>query len=502
MVEYFDGTPDPSMMPKSGKTGYSFSQSISELVDNSLDERIPRKQLTVDIRIGTDNILVIDNARGMDKEKLKTSMILAKANKAKNKLGIYGLGLKTSCVNLGNYFEVISKNGTNKTYKTWWDKSEWETKDDWKIPIDAVEQPSEINHHGTIVKVKDLRIKTGNKINRLRADLGRRFAPFIDQRVVEIKVNNKKCKAMLPKIIPKTKEGIVVKTKYGVITGWVALLKSSSQGGKYGFRTFRNGRMITYNDKFGFSPHPTLARIVGELHLNYVPVTTDKRGWEVESEEYIDAERQVAKALKDIKSKARQKYHEKKISKKDKNSLELFKEGLQTAISADALKDFTLPERTVSGSKSKEAGQKIQKPVKTEVEKRDPGTQKGTVEPQNTGRKRKPINTHIVTRNRIKIRGKLFDYEHKFSNAGEDGPIYDFTFDKSQRKLEIYTNKEFPAAKISRDLAFYAFTNIVESIAKIMIQEADEDWNKFEEVKRVLLLKSSEYVSSLKKSAA
>lgn len=501
MVEYFDGTPDPSMMPKSGKTGYSFSQSISELVDNSLDERISKEKLVVDIKIGADNIEVIDNAKGMDKDKLKTAMILAKANKEKNKLGIYGLGLKTSCVNLGNYFEVISKNGTNQTYKTWWDKVEWENKKDWKFPITKSDE--ELEKSGTIVRVKDLRIKTGNKINRLRADLGRRFAPFIDQGVVEIKVNNKKCKAMLPKIIPKTKEGIVIKTKYGVITGWVALLKSSSQGGKYGFRTFRNGRMITYNDKFGFSPHPTLARLVGELHLNYVPVTTDKRGWEVESEEYVDAERQVAKALKDIKSKARQKYHEKKISKKDKNTLELFKEGLQTAISATELKDFTLPERTVSGSSGgKTSGRKITSRTKVEVEKRNPGKQKGTVEPQDTGRKRKPISTHIVTRNRIKIRGKLFDYEHKFSKAGEDGPIYDFTFDKKHRKLEIYTNKEFPAAEVSRDLAFYAFTNIVESIAKVMIQEAGEDWNKFEDIKRVLLSKSSEYVSSLKKPAS
>ena len=48
--------PDRSLMPKIGQTGYSVSQAISELVDNSIDAREDGIALTVEIYLDDKKI--------------------------------------------------------------------------------------------------------------------------------------------------------------------------------------------------------------------------------------------------------------------------------------------------------------------------------------------------------------------------------------------------------------------------------------------------------------
>lgn len=51
----------------------------------------------------------------------------------------------------------------------------------------------------------------------------------------------------------------------------------SGNKGEYGFRVFRRGRLIIQYAKIGFNPHPEARQIVGEIHLDHVPVTHNKR---------------------------------------------------------------------------------------------------------------------------------------------------------------------------------------------------------------------------------
>jgi len=62
--------PDRSLMPKIGQTGYSVSQAISELVDNSIDAREDGKALTVEIHFDNEKgmIEVSDDGVGMDEQ--------------------------------------------------------------------------------------------------------------------------------------------------------------------------------------------------------------------------------------------------------------------------------------------------------------------------------------------------------------------------------------------------------------------------------------------------
>jgi hypothetical protein len=498
--EYMDVTPDTRLMNILGRTGYSFSQIQGEFIDNSIDERLDNEKLHVKIIIRANEIIVIDDGKGMTKEQLKRAMTLAKAKKGKGKHGMYGMGMKMAAIASGRYFEVITMvDGDTRAHKSWWSEDQWGKKSDWRAPYAMVEQPKELpKGHGTIIRIKDLRIKTGNKIMKLRSDTGRRYAPYIDSDQAEITVNDKPCKAMKQDLVKDSKRDIDIKWNGKEITGWVGLLKNSSQGGMYGFNTFRYNRLITSYDKIGFNPHPTVARIVGELHMNHIPVNINKTNWERSSAEFEEAVEKIAEEIKDIVKKARDKYKEKKITNTEKNQLEQFKEGLVEAMNDDDLKEYVLPEKAGNNPGNKPTtGKKVTKKGTTEVEKRtrtDPPQNPGTKEPADSGRERKPKRTHPVKKNKIVVKGKQFDYEHQWYKGGSKGPIYDKKFDEKQRKLEIYTNVDFPAAKVTKDRAFYAFTKIVEAITMIIIEQADVDWEHYERIRETLLRKASKHV--------
>jgi len=87
------------------------------------------------------------------------------------------------------------------------------------------------------------------------------------------------------------------------IYGWYGLMKEGSQKGYYGFNVFRRGRMITSYDKIGIPEHATVARITGEIHMDHVPVTHNKREFIKDSKEYILAEEVLSKQFKNIVKK-------------------------------------------------------------------------------------------------------------------------------------------------------------------------------------------------------
>src|SRR5579863_8282989 len=97
--------PDRSLMPKIGQTGYSVSQAIAEMVDNSIDARKEGKLLTVEVSLNADKgfVQVSDDGVGMSEDTAANSIRLAHSAK-KNKLGEFGLGLKTAATSLGKQF--------------------------------------------------------------------------------------------------------------------------------------------------------------------------------------------------------------------------------------------------------------------------------------------------------------------------------------------------------------------------------------------------------------
>ena len=487
--------PDKSLYGKLAKTGYTLTQALSELVDNAIDERLEEKLLDIQIKLQKDFLEVMDNARGMDEQTAVDSVVLGKSKK-KNKLGEFGLGLKTASLSIGDKFIVYtSKAGLPKKYTLVFDREEWETRSDidWEnFPYDEKDKKVK-NSHGTTVRIEKPKYNLYGRVTELRRTLAKRYAPFIKNGEVHITVNNKKCKPKDPELIPDSRTDFTLMTPLNcTLYGWYGLLKEGSMKGAYGFNTFRRGRLITTNDKIAIGEHPTLARIVGDINMNEVPVTHNKREWETESAEYKDVEEALKKVLKDIIAKSRSLAARKRIKKKAEQDRDSWLDKIAEAVRNPEIKHYfkpKTPDKLASNGNNEGNGEK--KIVKIDVEKRNLGDSHGTVSPTET-KARKPKITHEVERS-ITIGGKKFTFTHKYETLGEKANWKEYSI-TPEKVIDISTNIDFPAFSATTDQAYYAAYHIAETLAEVMVKDANEDSSNIGQLKESIL----RYASKLK----
>jgi hypothetical protein len=482
-----DITPHTSLLPKLGFSGYTTPQALAELVDNSIDATMDDTLLRVAIHISKERILVIDNAQGMDETGLTRAMTLAYSTK-KGKLGEFGLGLKTACLSLGGGFQVQSKQaGADHEYSITFDEKDWlSSSKGWRIPIH--ETPAGANDHYTNVTVTGLKCFYPNLPNYIRHDFEERFAPFILAGRVRITVNKVRCAPSEPELLEGTRREFTIHLGVGrVVTGWYALLKQGSMKGHYGFTTYRRGRMITAYDKIGIGEHPTLARIVGAIHLDYLTVATTKTGFNKDRSDYREVEEALREEFRGIVRLARQKAGEEKVTKDVATKLEAWKDNIADAINSDEFRNYTarvLGPVAVRDSNGTSTGT-------VEVEKRSSPEHPSEpqAEPVST-KSRTPTATHPQRRRVVRIKGKSVKFEHNFAGLGAEASWRTCNFDET-KGIEIFTNTDFPAFHATTDQTFYAVMSIAESIAEVLVQQAEEDSANIDEVRELILRKAA-----------
>jgi len=489
-IKKYDITPDLTLMPKLGQSGYSSSQAIAELVDNSIDARLEDEILEISIKISKNAISVADNGKGMNDDQLSKALTLAYSEK-KGMLGEFGLGLKTACNSLGTRFEIItSPKDVSESYKIIFDQEEWlkGNKGKWEIDVESIK--SNIEDHFTIVKISKLYKYWPQLAEFVKKDMERRFAPFIDKNQIKIKVNGRICKPKSYELIEGSKRDFVInlkETKYNnqKIYGWYGLLKEGSQKGFYGFHTYRRGRMITAYDKIAIGEHPTISRIIGEIHLDFVPVTHDKIQFRKESEAYLLAEKYLKEEFKELLKEARQKAGQDKITPNVKNEIDIWKDKIsQAVITSPELKYYTSQIDPKTGMVKDSQGEEKE----IGVEKRDPKKDESKNSPsQQTNRQRMPKKNNPENKKIIKVKGQIFEFEHEFVSLGKDSGWKQYNFDKKHKKIMIYTNIDFPAYLATKDTGFYAALHIAESISEIMVKEIGEEIGNAQDIKETIL---------------
>ena len=276
-TEYVDITPHRSVFLKLGQAGYNLGEALAELIDNSIDASIPDKKLIVKIMISKTRIQVDDNGKGMPKSVASQLLRLGYTTKDnEKKLGKFGLGLKTSCLSLGSHFEVKTAQ-KNEEYSIIFDEERWTNEGDWqKFPLHI--NLSRKESHTSITITKLLINIEKNDVEKVINDINSRFGPFIESDSVEIVVNNKECKAKPPQLTSEGKKAFTLKLLDGnTIKGWFGFKLAGGVKEWYGFNTFRQGRLITVHDKIGLSRDPKARQIVGEIYMDHVPVSHNKR---------------------------------------------------------------------------------------------------------------------------------------------------------------------------------------------------------------------------------
>ncbi len=289
-------TPDKSLIQKLGLTGYKTEQAIAELIDNSIDARLPEKIEQIDVILDFENnaIKVIDNGIGMDLKELENALTIAKSTKDdETKLGKFGLGMKSACSTLGKSFTIItSKIDSKFEYTAQYDEDKWlgDKSLDWtNFEVEKTEKSNKSN--GTIIIISKLKIPLyPNQTSKFKKRYGIRYGPHLQNKQIRLRINSRPCEAIIPIIQKDSKKEIDIKLPSGNrIVGWVGLLEKRSIKGDYGIHLFKNGRLINAFTPFGFSRHPEVAKIIGEIALDHVPVNFHKTGFIEDSLEYKEA---------------------------------------------------------------------------------------------------------------------------------------------------------------------------------------------------------------------
>lgn len=302
--KFIDISPHRSIMTKIAQTGYSIQEALSELIDNSIDARVEGAKLTVSIDISPDMIVISDSGTGMSEEQAAKAIRLGFSEK-KQMLGEFGLGLKTSTSFLGKAFTLITTpKGSEEEYVLEYDEDHWLEHGDWyKYPF-IINRGVSAEKSGTTVIIKRLKVEFSEKLlKNIQDEFGMRFGPFIQNGELELIFNKEACPPFTPKIIDGKKNEFSFEFEGGKASGWWGYQLSGLNKSYYGFHTYRRGRLVTTFDKMGLTPNQDIKQIIGDIHIEGIPITHDKKGWLKSSKAYQDLESQMREYFKPFEKK-------------------------------------------------------------------------------------------------------------------------------------------------------------------------------------------------------
>jgi hypothetical protein len=479
VVARIDITPDVSLLPKSGEVNYRIAEAIAELVDNSIDERLSGKKLHVEIKLsqrgGEKHIIVTDDASGMTPAQSRDAMILAKSTKKPGKIGEFGLGMKTACSNLGAHFEILtSTKEAKKATKITYDEAQFLKRGKWEIEQEEVEKPFD---HGTRITVSKLKVNQypGTKDTVLKK-FGNIFKYFIASGDVEIVVNDDPVVPSYRETLDDYDTKIDFEVNNKRVVGFATLLKTGAPTSGYGMTLIRHKRVISENEKLGFSAQAGLTRLYGELHLDDWPVNNNKTDFRRDTTDWDEMEKILNEHLVELKRESRRMAHPGKLKGKDKAEVDTFTEDVKKALRSDDLHQ-DLDRRSLDSALAEEFGSgplPFELPTKDGDGKPAPRNSAGSG-PAPVPREPRTIEEHRL--HRVKTQLRNLDIEAEVASLGQDSlyKIWQVQGVGNKKKLVVTTNADHPFyAAIQSDFVLWVKVNIIEAVAEFFTESAGQ----------------------------
>jgi hypothetical protein len=297
-VEYLPVTVDKSHLITIGERLYSESiELIRELVNNAYDADATE----VEIKMTEEYIQVKDNGSGMDREGLRQYFNIGSPEKVvKNKspmfhrdlIGQFGIG-KFASLSACECFEVYTQRG-DFAAKVTFDKMEWEKEgDQWNLPLQIL-PPDRERGDGTTVTL-------------LR--LTREFEPEeVIRKIVEgtpLKAQNFVVRLNGLSITPRSLSGYRIPflegTDFGPVNGEIIILPSSTASPEELGIEVKVKQVTIKREFFGLEHWGKLvSRIRGEVHADFLPVTTDRSGFVQDSSQYQVFRKVMDKVVQEV----------------------------------------------------------------------------------------------------------------------------------------------------------------------------------------------------------
>lgn len=320
---------DKSHLTTIGQRLYTQSLDlVRELVANAYDADAMEVKINI-----TDSLLAVeDNGLGMDKKGLKQYFTIGSDFKKENpvsqkfnrvRIGEFGIG-KFAVLSICDRFEIHTQSA-NYSATLIFDKNDFETRNDWNIPL--------IEHEGvktgkTGTTVTLFNIKKSLSIFDLERHLINIF-PLYDKNF-SIFVNGKKLAA---KFIPGERFKLKEEIKYGPIKGEIIISSLILPKELVGIG-IRVKNVLIKRETFDIERLHSLSvrRLTGEINADFLPITTSREDFIKDAPEYEEFIKVVTKKLRRVirsLEKSALSYQDKKAEKILSDALITIKEALK-----------------------------------------------------------------------------------------------------------------------------------------------------------------------------
>ncbi len=316
-------TVDKSHIVTIGEKLYGESvELVREFVNNAYDADATE----VGVTIGNDSIVIRDNGSGMDLEGLRQYFNIGSQEKLmhnkserfkRDRIGQFGIG-KFAALTAAKTFEVDTQRGDFHA-KVIFDKEVWQSSiESWELPL-------------TLLPCNSGR---GNGTTVTLTQLTKKFDPAqVERRLVEsVPVMDPDFDVILNGInlLPKRHQGhqvpVLEGTPFGMIHGELVILPASSASTLDLGIDVKVKKVTVKRELFGMENWgPAVTRVRGEIHADFLPVTSDRSGFIIDSEEYKVFRQIMDKVMSEIKkmlTHLAEQSHGRKASRVLKDALE------------------------------------------------------------------------------------------------------------------------------------------------------------------------------------
>lgn len=303
-TDFLRVTVDKSHLITIGERLYTESiELIRELANNAYDADATEVRITV-----TDEFMQVeDNGIGMDLEGLQQYFTIGSPEKLlkpksprfhRDRIGQFGIG-KFASLSAARRFEVQTQKGAFAARVTF-DKSDWEqTGASWQLPLQHLD-PDARRGDGTTVSLFQLTRRFDPK------EVERRLIEGVPLRAPNFQVwlNGQRVK---PRILSGHRIPVLEGTPYGPVFGEILVLPASAHDpGPPGIEV-KVKQVTVRRDLFGAETWGRAAeRLRGELHGDFLPVTTDRSGFVQDSAEYLAFREVVDRVMSQVRAILRQ----------------------------------------------------------------------------------------------------------------------------------------------------------------------------------------------------
>ena len=297
---YLPVTVDKSHLITIGERLYAESiELIRELVNNAYDADAALVKVTV----SETSVCVEDNGTGMDLDGLRQYFIIGSQEKLlkpkspifrRDRIGQFGIG-KFATLSACQRFLVSTQKGDFGARVTF-DKAEWSRPDgEWRLPLEIL-QPDPQRGDGTTVTL---------------LDLTKQFAPQdVERKLIEgvpLKAPHFVVALNGVRVRPKSLSGhgipFLEGTEFGPVTGEIVILPASAASTEELGVQVKVKQVMVRRELFGAEAWGKVAaRIRGEVNADFLPITSDRSGFVVDSSEYRAFHQTMQKVMGEVRA--------------------------------------------------------------------------------------------------------------------------------------------------------------------------------------------------------